>query len=132
MRIPRQHKFTLSGAKYHNLTLAIFNNNPFRNHIHGKKINPNARANELNFFHDAFNIPDQDRQKTAGKLIQEALKEPLKDFKILPWKQPLDKYDKYSLRSWLTDEDGGNLSADTIDYIAVFYNMESFLDGALV
>ena len=67
MRIPRQHKFTLSGAKYHNLTLAIFNNNPFRNHIHGKKINPNARANELNFFHDAFNIPDQDRQKTAGK-----------------------------------------------------------------
>ena len=67
MRIPRQHKFTLSGAKYHNLTLAIFNNNPFRNHIHGKKITPNARANELNFFHDAFNIPDQNRQKTAGK-----------------------------------------------------------------
>ena len=65
-------------------------------------------------------------------IIQEALKEPLKDFKILPWKQLLDKYDKYSLRSWLTDEDGGNLSADTIDYIAVFYNMESFLDGALV
>ena len=32
----------------------------------------------------------------------------------------------------MIDENGGNLSADTIDYIAVFYNMEGMLDGGLV
>ena len=68
----------------------------------------------------------------TGKIIFNALKEPLRDFKSDSWEQILKKYDKYSLRSWLSGNEGGNLTADTIDYIGVFYNIEAFLDNALV
>ena len=74
MRIPRQHKFTLFGIKKNNLTLEKFNNDVFRNHFHGEKIDPKAKADDLNFFHDAFNILDKDRQMTAGKILHNALK----------------------------------------------------------
>lgn len=67
-----------------------------------------------------------------GKIMFKALKEPLHDFKFDSWEQILEKYDKYSLRSWLSGNDAGNLTADTIDYIGVFYNIEAFLDSALV
>ena len=60
----------------------------------------------------------------------EALKKPNEDFECLSWKEIVKKYDKYSLRSWLTGK--ANMSADTVDYISVFYNIESFLDVGLV
>ena len=62
--------------------------------------------------------------------MHKALKEPLDDFRDLPWEKLIEKYDKYSLRSYLTGP--GNLSADTLDYISVFYNTESFVDNSLM
>ena len=34
MRVPKQHKFTLNAAKKYNLTMAKFNNEPFRKYFH--------------------------------------------------------------------------------------------------
>ena len=60
----------------------------------------------------------------------EALKKPNEDFECLSWKEIVKKYDKYSLRSWLTGN--ASLSPNTVDYISVFYNIEPFLDVGLV
>ena len=59
-----------------------------------------------------------------------ALEKPNDDFQNLPWTETVKKYDKYSLRSWLTGN--ASLSPDTVDYISVFYNIEPFLDISLV
>ena len=42
----------------------------------------------------------------VGELMKTALQKPLEDFESLPWKTLLEKYDKYSLRSWLTAKEG--------------------------
>ena len=130
MRIPQQHQFALAAVKMFNLTLAKFNNDPFRYHMHGKNLHPEHKRQDLQFFMDQFNIHPQDEKHTAADIMIEALHEPNQDFKILSWNEMLAKYDKYSLRSWLAN--AKNLSADTIDYISVFYNIEAFLDSALV
>jgi monoamine oxidase len=66
----------------------------------------------------------------SGKIFMKALEKPNDDFQNLPWKETVKKYDKYSLRSWLTGN--ASLSPDTVDYISVFYNIEPFLDVGLV
>jgi hypothetical protein len=40
---------------------------------------------------------------SAGKLFDAALKEPIEDFKRLPWKDMLKKYDKYTLIGWMAE-----------------------------
>ncbi len=48
-----------------------------------------------------FNVVNPLETKSSTLLIAEALKEPIADFKKLPWKELLNKYDRYSLRHWL-------------------------------
>ena len=38
-----------------------------------------------------------------------ALEKPLEDFETLPWKKILEKYDKYSLQSWLAASEGEDM-----------------------
>ena len=130
MRIPRQHRFTLEAIHWHNLSMADFNNDPFRFNAHEQNLNASSFPEELRFFLDEFNVHPADKNTSAGKIMLKALKKPLRDFKRLSWKNLLKKYDQYSLRSWLLT--GAGLSADTIDYISVFYNIEAFLDSGLV
>jgi len=54
----------------------------------------------------------------------------MEDFQSLPWEGMLKKYDKYSLRSWLTEK--ANLSTITVDYLGIFANIEPFLEDSLV
>jgi len=130
MRIPKTHEFTLGYAKRHNLTLEKFNNAPWRYNMHERTLKPDYDLEDLNFFKNEFNIHPKDRHHKAAKIFMEALKKPNEDFECLSWKEIVKKYDKYSLRSWLTGK--ANMSADTVDYISVFYNIESFLDVGLV
>ena len=50
---------------------------------------------------NSFNITDPKEQTSASRIYDEALIEPTKDFKSLPWKDMLKKYDKFSLMSWM-------------------------------
>lgn len=50
-----------------------------------------------------FNVTDPKERTTASNIFAEALKEPSEDFKKLPWKDMLKKYDKYSLLSWMAE-----------------------------
>ena len=113
--------------------MAPFNNDPFRYNMHGKDLKSSHKINSLRFFLDEFNVHPKDRKKKAGKKIEiaaatiqklyfepshcliifisgeimiKAMKEPMKDFESLPWKEILKKYDKYSLRSWLAASEG--------------------------
>jgi len=130
MRIPKTHKFTLTCANRHNLTLAPFNNAPFRFNIHERNLIPDYDLEDLYFFINEFNVHPNDSHLKAGKIFMNALEKPNDDFQNLPWKETVKKYDKYSLRSWLTGN--ASLSPDTVDYISVFYNIEPFLDVGLV
>ncbi len=129
MRIPQQHKFTLTAAKLLHLEMAPFNNDPFRFYAHNRNID-SSKMKDLKFFMDEFNIHPKDAHMSAGKLMHKAMLRPNEDFQRLPWTKFLAKYDKYSLRSWLAN--AMNMSGNTIDYISVFYNIEAFLDSALV
>ena len=130
MRIPQQHKFTLGYANKYNLRLNKFNNDPFRYRMHNKTLKSSSDFKELRFFLDEFNVNAEDKLTSAGKIMHKALQEPMQDFARLSWNEILQKYDKYSLRSWLFDR--AHLKADTIDYISLFYNIEAFLDSGLV
>ena len=66
MRIPKQHRFALTSAKRHNLTLAKFNNDPFRYNIHEKNLPKKPDFNALKFFLDEFNVHPKDRHQTAS------------------------------------------------------------------
>ncbi len=110
MRLPKHHKFVHEAIKRYNLTLAEFHNFKQGYHVHGRLIDQQVLEGsgvpkELNHFFDTFNIGDEndeERQK-AGDLILEALQEPLRDFKKMPWKKMLKKYDKYSMKHWLAN-----------------------------
>ena len=130
MRVPQQHKFTLGGAKKYNLTLAKFNNDPFRRYFHNQTVGPNPGPKELQFLLNEFNVHEKDRHLRAGKILQKALKKPMDDFKRLSWNELKEKYDKYSFRHWLSQK--ANLTSDAIDYIGTFYNLEAFLDAGLI
>ena len=131
MRVPKQHKFTLNAAHKYNLTMAKFNNEPFRKYFHNKNVKPNEDdPKELKFFLDEFNVHERDTDLKAGRILQKALKNPIEDFKKLSWNTIKAKYDKYSFRQWLAEK--ANLTSDTIDYLGVFYNIENFLDAGLV
>ena len=51
---------------------------------------------------DRFNITDPRERTTDSNILAEALKVPSEDFKKLPWKDMIKKYDKHSLLSWMT------------------------------
>ena len=51
---------------------------------------------------DKFDIVDPRERNTDANILAEALKEPTEDFKKMPWKDMIKKYDKYSFLSWLT------------------------------
>ena len=130
MRVPKQHRFTLEGSKKYNLTLADFNNDPFRRYMHDDNLDASPDPKELKFFIDQFNVHPKDKKLKYAKIIQKALQKPLKDFHRLSWSQLKAKYDKYSFRQWLSQK--ARLSPDTIDYVSIFYNIENFLDSALI
>jgi hypothetical protein len=50
-----------------------------------------------------FNVVNGNEITSANNLFAEALKEPIEDFKKMPWKDLLKKYDKYSLRNWMSE-----------------------------
>jgi monoamine oxidase len=133
MRVPKQHKFTLEGAKRYNLTLAPFKNTPHGYNVHGRSIKKSEVDNQhhnLNFFLDSFNVASEKFKKTAGELMEDALKEPMQDFKTMSWKDMLAKYDRYTLHHWLAHH--VNYTNEAIDYIGVFYNIEAFMKQGLV
>jgi hypothetical protein len=55
-----------------------------------------------NIFND-FGVTDPNEQITSSLLMAEALKEPTTDFQTLPWKEVLEKYDKYSIIHWMLE-----------------------------
>lgn len=135
MRIPWNHKFVRYMIDKHNLTLAKFENDPHAYHVHGKLIkydtlSRQAVPRELNFFFDSFNIVDAKERRKAGDLVADALRQPRKDFATLPWKEMVEKYDKYTLKHWLAEY--ANLTEEAIDMVGLFYNMEYILDHSLV
>ena len=69
MRIPKTHRFTLTCANRHNLTLAPFNNAPFRFNIHERNLIPDYDLEDLYFFINEFNVHPNDRHLKAGKII---------------------------------------------------------------
>lgn len=96
--------------------------------MHGTPKNLKTHSNLLDFFLDQFNV--QDGVVNAWEILAKSFEQPFREFRTLPWEQILEKYDKYSLRSWLSEH--ANLTMDTIDYISSFTSYEAFLDTGLV
>ena len=58
---------------------------------------------QLQNIFNKFKVFDPKERKSSTVLIAEALKVPLAEFKTLPWKKLLQKFDKYSINHWMAE-----------------------------
>ena len=136
MRIPNIDKLTLELIKQFGLKLKPFENNPHAYFVADKRIEYNRytkNSNEdnlLQYIYTKFNIENPEEMKASAQLMAEALREPLQDFGKLPWKDFLFKYDKYSLKHWLSEY--ANVSEAAITMGNVFHNIEFWMEVGLV
>ncbi len=63
----------------------------------------NPQDKQLQNIFNKFGVFDPKERKSSTLLVEEALKVPLAEFKTLPWKQVLQKYDKYSMKHWMAE-----------------------------
>ncbi len=80
--------------------------------------------------YDKFGVQHRREMAPAAKLMVEALQEPLADFVTLSWEQLVRKYDRYSMKQWLTEK--ANMSEAGMALASIFYNIEPWLDNGLV
>jgi len=129
MRVPLQHRFAMYAINKYHLELAKFNDETFRYNMNGNNIKDiKSHSQLMDLFLDQYHV--QEDLVDSGLTWAKSLEQPYNDFYILPWKQFLAKYDKYSVRSWLIE--GAHLTLDTIDYVGSFRNLEPVLDIGLV
>ena len=136
MRIPKTHLLTRELIAMFNLKLEEFRNTPHAYFVEDTRIDYNrysAGSSEdtlLKYLFSKFNVERPNEMKAAAQLMVEALKQPLLDFAQLPWKEVIAKYDRYSMKHWLAEY--ANVSDAAIAMGSIFYNIEPWLDNALV
>ena len=136
MRIPKTHLLTRELIAMFDLKLEEFRNTPHAYFVEDTRIDYNrysAGSSEdtlLKYLFSKFNVERPNEMKAAAQLMVEALKQPLLDFAQLPWKEVIAKYDRYSMKHWLAEY--ANVSDAAIAMGSIFYNIEPWLDNALV
>lgn len=136
MRIPDFQLLVRELIQRFGLKLAPFENTPHAYFVEGKRIEYSRymqftlKDRALKHVYRKFGVVNRDEMVPASKLMVEALREPLMDFVSLSWKQLVAKYDKYSMKQWLTEK--ANMSEAGMAVASIFYNVEPWLDNGLV
>ena len=136
MRIPNTHKLIRELIQQFGLKLEPFENTPHAYFVADKRIrytNFHRSSNEdrlLKSLYSIFDIKIPKEMKASAQLMVGAMMEPLHDFRKLPWKNFLAKYDQYSFKHWMAQY--ANVSEAAIVMGSIFYNIEPWLDNGLV
>ena len=136
MRIPDFQPLIRELIQRFGLTLAPFENTPHAYFVEGKRIEYDRymkfthKDRDLRRVYQKYGVKNRAEMVPAAKLMVEALRDPLMDFVALTWKQLVAKYDKYSMKQWLTEK--ANMTEAGMAVAAVFYNVEPWLDNGLV
>lgn len=132
MRIPRAHTLTMSyvekfGLKTNDFTMD--NPNAFH-YIGGRKVRASEAAKDPSLL--GFDVSEQEKGKTAGKMYEAALK-PLLDLLEKngdkAWDEIIAKYDQYSTREFL---ELNGWSEGMIEMFGLLANQESVMNSSFL
>ncbi|WP_088044485.1 flavin monoamine oxidase family protein [Bacillus sp. EAC] len=136
MRFPNTHLLTLEYVKKFNLPTNTFINTSPNDIIYLRGIKTRLYEYEQNPDILGFLVAPHERGKSAIQLLQYALK-PVTDFinqdPIKNWPVIVEKFDKYSMESYLKNNPFGlSLSQGAVDILKVILSLEGFPELAFL